>query len=283
MNRYHSLDDNDSRRKGLWISVILHILLIFFVLIPCFNSDNKKEEDQLQGIMVAFGNPEAMRKTEVLEAKMPVKQTSAKSKAAPVKNAAPKAAAVPVKQTVSKTVVEESTVSAAEEKMRQQKAEEEARRKAEAEEEARRKAEEAARLEAERKAKASAKSKFSNLFKSGDSNSEASKGQEDGKPNASALDDLSRGTGKVGTGLGSRALLHAPSIQDNTQKTGRVIVNICVKADGHVSSAKFRQKGSTTTDAHLISLAEKSARKYVFSKSSVEEQCGDVIIDFKLR
>lgn len=301
MNRYRSLDDNDNRRRGLWLSIIIHIVLFMLLLFPYFNGNDKVNEDQLQGIVVDFGNPDAEYKTPTVRASVSTPRKSSTS--TPVKATPPKASE-PVKSAStavkSKIVEDNSELIAAQKEAERKKledarleaeakkrAEEEAKKQAEAEarrqaeEEAKRRAEEEARQRAEQKA--NAKSKFSNMFKSGDDSGESSKGDENGKPNASALDNLSSGSGKVGSGLGSRELLHAPAIRDNTQKTGRVIINICVNSSGKVISAKFRQKGSTTTDAHLVRLAETSARQYVFSKSQIEEQCGDIIIDFKLR
>ncbi len=282
MNRYYSVEDNDNRRRGFWISVIIHILLLFLFLLPFFKSKQINKPDQLQGVVVALGNPDAeFRK--VAEARPPAKKATPKKTSPQVK----KTSAKPKPQThavKSKTVEDNSAVLAAKEAARKKAEAEHQRQKAA--EEARLKAEEEARMKAEEEArkKKEAKSRFSKFSsKNGSGEADASKGQENGKPNADKLKGLTKGTGRTGDGLGSRELLHAPSIQDNTQKTGRVIINICVNAQGKVIQSRFRQKGSTTTDAHLIKLAESSAKKYVFSKSQADEQCGDIIIDFKLK
>ena len=78
-------------------------------------------------------------------------------------------------------------------------------------------------------------------------------------------------------------MLKKPNIVDNTQKEGRVVVKICVDNSGKVISANYTQVGSTTTDAHLIDLAEKGVLEYLFSESPAERQCGRVFIDFRLR
>lgn len=287
MNRYLYAEEKDNRRAGLWLSILFHILLIFFFLVPCFNHFNQQMPEEPQGIMVALGDPSPQKKTyakKTYEKVQPAKPESKANKAEAVKA---KAAPARIKaETVSKTIEEESVVTAAElEKIRQAELKkkeenrkaEEARKKAEAEQ--KRLEEEQKRLEAQKKAK----SKFSSMFNSGDQNDNTSSGNPEGQPDSSVLDNLSTGKGRVGNGLGERELLYAPQIQDNTQKTGRVIINICVNQDGKVIAAKYKQKGSTTTDAHLISLAERSASKYSFSKSHIAEQCGDIIIDFKLK
>ena len=294
MNRYHSTDENDDKRKGLWISIILHIFLLFLFLVPFFKSEHKPE-DNLQGITMAFGNPEAETTPKVVQAQLPVRQSSTEAPLEKTKVPAPSTKqSSKVKTPVQSSITEDNEALQAQkekptreekqsleeaEKMKElERLKEEQRLKKEAEE--RRRLEEE-RMRKEKKSKA--KSKFSQLLKSGSSNEAANKGHLEGQPDSEALSDLTSGSGKVGTGLGSRELLHAPVIKDNTQKTGRVVINICVNAEGHVMNSKYRQKGSTTTDAHLISLAEKSARKYVFTKSQIQEQCGDIIIDFKLK
>jgi TonB family protein len=87
----------------------------------------------------------------------------------------------------------------------------------------------------------------------------------------------------VGGGLGNRGVKYEPTISDNSQKTGKVVVNVCVDKSGKVISAEYTQKGSTTTDSDLRALAERSARKFVFSESTIEKQCGTITIDFKVR
>ena len=96
--------------------------------------------------------------------------------------------------------------------------------------------------------------------KNNDTENSSSKGNPSGMPDASALEGLSEAYGKAGEGLEDRGIVYQPQIRDNTQKTGRVVVRICVDNEGNVISARFTQKGSTTTDSHLISLAEKERK-----------------------
>jgi outer membrane biosynthesis protein TonB len=87
----------------------------------------------------------------------------------------------------------------------------------------------------------------------------------------------------VNTGLGNRKVLFIPDIQDQSQKEGRIVINICVNAKGDVISARYTQKGSTTTDPYLIDLAATSARLYKFSPANAPRQCGIVHIDFVVK
>ncbi|NNL91058.1 MAG: hypothetical protein HKO66_02375 [Saprospiraceae bacterium] len=295
------INENDSKRNGFWISLLFHMVLLFLFLMPCFSYFNQEPPEQRQGVIIALGNPEAEAKTSPRKSEKPAVKTPKETTVAKKTESKPKSSKStkkesPAKKVVSKTVVDEAEIAAVKKKeAARKKADEEAekakaaklaeeRKEAERKrkiEEERQRREEKARQKAEAKSKA--KSKFSSLLGQGSENANESKGNENGKPDASALDGLSSGSGKVGDGLGERGVLHIPKIVDNTQKTGRVVVKICVDQSGKVISSKFTQKGSTTTDAHLIQVAEKNAKKYKFSKSKIEEQCGNIVIDFKLK
>lgn len=306
------IEEQRQKRDSLTMSIIIHGLLLLILLIPIISAIQKEPEPpKFQGIQVAFGAVEAERRTETKAAPAaanakPQKVSKAKpqpKKAAPPKSTnKPSAKPTPVK-IISKTVKKEAPVTAVAEPQKkskealqaeeaQRKADAKAKAKAEAEEKARLEAEEAEqkkREEAERKAaekaakKAAAKSKFNNMMNSADGTGEPSKGDPKGRPNAAALEGMTKGKGKAGNGLGDRGLLHAPDITDSSQRTGIVVVNICVNSQGKVTKANYTQKGSTTTDSHLIRLATESAKEYRFSQSKTAEQCGDITINFKLR
>ena len=277
------------------ISVIVHLFLLLILLSPCFSFINKEQPPE-SGIYVALGNPQSEMKTKSQSSKAVQKSTPQKAKTKTTKPSASKPKPTPRKSTErikSEVVQEKSNILASkveldkkkqEEAQREQKEkalrekEEAERQQREAEENARKAAE-----EAKRKAKQDAKSKFSSLLDSSDKNGKTSKGQEHGKPDAKVLEGLTTGYGQTGEGLGDRKLLFAPTINDSSQKKGRVVVKICVGKSGKVTKAKYTQRGSTTTDSYLISLAEKSAKEYKFEKSTITEQCGDIIIDFKLK
>ncbi len=305
------------KQDSLALSIVIHLLLLMLILFSLMSAGEKKPKPpQFSGIQVALGTPLAEIKTqhkssaaaptEEKEVQPPKSQPTAKAQ--PAKAAPPKKSKAQPQKVVSETVTEKAPIVAVKKKSKstdeavekqkaenaakaakaaKERAEAEAKEAAEAakkaaEEEAKRKAaEEAAKKAA---AKSAAKSKFNNIMQNTDAEQgAASKGNPLGHPDASALEGLSKGKGSAGDGLGNRSLLHAPEINDSTQKQGRVIINICVNGSGKVMSAEYTQRGSTTTDAHLIRLATSSAKKYRFSESQVEEQCGEVIIDFKLK
>lgn len=168
---------------------------------------------------------------------------------------------------------------------------EEARKKAQSEAEAKKKAEAEAKAKADAEAKKkaeyeAAKKQFGDAFGSGKGKTDkpGNQGDPDGDPDASKLEGVSTGSGMVGGGLGDRGVAFVPDIKDNSQKTGVVVVKICVNKDGVVSEPpKFTQRGSTTTDSELVSIAIASAKKFRFSKSSIDKQCGTVTINFKVQ
>lgn len=162
------------------------------------------------------------------------------------------------------------------------KAEAEAKRQAEAE--AKRKAEE----EAKRKAEADKlKNDIGGLFGDGGGKGNTGKpgnqGDPNGDPNASNLEGISTGSGRVGGGLGSRGVLKSPTVAENSQKAGTVVVSVCVDASGKVTSAEYTQRGSTTADSQLVNAAIRNAKNWQFSDGSVDKQCGTISYNFKVK
>jgi TonB family protein len=152
------------------------------------------------------------------------------------------------------------------EEQRKREAELEAQRK-KAEAEAKKRAEEEARRRAEAD---KLKNDIGGLF-------------IDGDPNASSLEGISTGTGKVGGGLGSRGVLKSPPVSQNSQKAGTVVVSVCVDSNGKVTSADFTQRGSTTADSQLVNAAIRNAKNWQFSEGAVDKQCGTISYNFKVR
>jgi len=322
MSNSLAIHEKKQKMDSLSISLLFHFFLILLLLFPIVNALSKEpEKPQFEGIQVAIGHVAAKERTKTKPAPSTAQPKEQKPKAAPAAQPhaklpvkkQPKSSSKPeAKKVVSKTLEKESTVVATKEKVVEKKKEkkvgkseaeiakekaEEAARKKAADEKAkaravadakRKAAEEAERQAAEEAAKkaaakSAAKSKFNNLLKNANGSGAPSKGDPSGHPDASALEGITKGKGKAGKGLGNRGLIYAPSITDNSQQTGRVVVNICINAKGKVTTANYTQKGSTTTDSHLIALAVSSAKKYKFSENSTPEQCGDITIDFKLK
>lgn len=144
-------------------------------------------------------------------------------------------------------------------------------------------------LEAAKKAKelSEKKSQFANLLskskKVETANSSGEEGESEGS-GSSALDATGdHSMGSIRGVLGNRKVLKIPTIKDDSQKKGRVVVKICVNATGDVVSSTYTMMGSTTSDTYLINLAEKGAKGYKFSPSTNPKECGKVTIDFLLK
>ncbi len=109
-------------------------------------------------------------------------------------------------------------------------------------------------------------------------------GDPNGDPNSDILEGISTGKGRVGGGLGSRGVRNSPTVTDNSQKTGVVVISVCVDSSGNViGTPKFTQKGSTTADSRLIDLAIQNAKRWRFDKATIDKQCGTIKYDFKVK
>lgn len=147
----------------------------------------------------------------------------------------------------------------------------------------------AAEAEAKRKAEAAqaAKDKFG--YKKGQGGGKGNTGTpgNQGDPNGNDKGDIgstTKGKGSVGGGLSDRGVVSKPTIRDNSQKTGKVRVNVCVNNSGKIVSAVYTQKGSTTTDSHLKSIAISNAKKYKFTPDpmAADKQCGHITFTFEV-
>jgi len=150
------------------------------------------------------------------------------------------------------------------------------------------------KAESDRKAKeaadyAAAKGKYGGLLNGkgtgrGNTGQAGNQGDPNGDPNAKNLEGIhTGGKGRIGGGLGNRGVISEPKITDNSQKTGVVMIKVCVNKTGSVISADYTQKGSTTNDATLINIAKRNAMKFKFTAGDVEQQCGTITYDFKVQ
>jgi len=293
----HQRQQKDQERS-LITTFVFHFILIILALLPLLYSQNPPPGQE--GILVNLGLPDmgqgednappAETSEEEEEESQPEEEVQPEpepetpkevNKPEPVKDKDiiktedPEAIALKRKKEQEK---------AQEEKERQERAEE-ARKKAEAD--AKKKAE--AEADAKRKAEAQkTKDQIGGLFDKkkpgqGETKTPGDGGDPGGDPNADKLKGISTGSGKVGGGLGSRGVRESPKVTDNSQKQGIVVLDVCVDADGKVTSAKFTQRGSSVTDSQLISLAEANAKRWKFDKGGPDKQCGTITYNFKLQ
>lgn len=301
--------ERKDQRVANTTSAIIHVFLLILLFLPLLKFPIPPPGQE--GILVSFGQPdigegddkpmtqnedpnvEPVPPTEtppVEEVKEEVKKPTPPEpkKAEPVKTPEkkvittedPSVAALKKKQ---KEDAEKAAQAEKDRKAEESRVKEEARKKAAADEAARKaEADRAAKEQAELDA---AKKQYGNVFGSGKGKTGTSGNQGDpnGDPNADNLKGISTGSGKVGGGLNGRGVKYEPQITENSQKTGRVVVNVCVDKNGSVVSAKYTQKGSTTTDATLRQIAEENAAKFKFTASEIDQQCGTITFDFKVK
>ncbi len=288
-------------RRRSWItSLAAHAVLLLLALLPFL--EFQVPPPGQQGVLVSFGVPNMgsgddrpdtqqeeevdpappSEEEEVIEEEV---ESTPEVEAAPAEPSEPESAEEVITTEDPDAVAikkqEEEARKKAEAEEEQRKIDE-ARKKAEAEAEAKRKAEEEARKKAEYE---KAKKQFGDSFGGGKGKTDkpGNQGDPDGDPDATKLEGISTGSGMVGGGLGDRGVVYEPKINDKSQKTGTVVVRVCVNRNGDVTSADYTQKGSTTTDSELRQIAITSAKKFRFAKSTIDKQCGTITITFKVR
>jgi TonB family protein len=110
---------------------------------------------------------------------------------------------------------------------------------------------------------------------------------DQGRPDGSTDSKSPVGTGKGDSGssfdLAGRSMTRTPTLEDQSQETGKVVIAVIVDKDGNVTTANGPVRGSTTTAAVLVNKALKSAKEAKFSKSpsGVEEQRGTITFVFQ--
>jgi outer membrane biosynthesis protein TonB len=282
-------NEEKHRRAGLVVSIVVHVLVLLLFLLPFIRFPVPPPGQQ--GILVSLGVPDQgegddrpeTQNMEVVEPQ-PVAQPPEPSQPTLTKQ-------TPQERKVLTSEDAEAMALRQKQQEERRREQEELDRQRRAEAKARKDAEEEARLKAEAEAKKQAeyeetKKQYGTLLSGsgkGNTGTPGNQGTPTGDPNAANLEGVSTGSGMVGGGLGSRGVRYEPTITDNSQKTGRVVLNVCVNKAGQVISADYTQRGSTTTDTDLRTLAERSAREFVFTESAIEKQCGTITIDFKVR
>ncbi len=305
-----SRNEEKNKRKGMITSIVVHTLLVMLAILPLLTYPDPPPGQE--GILVNLGIPdvgqgdenappapkeEAAPPTTREEERQPEPEEVEPEK--PVEKPQKQPEKRPEKQPERKVVTADNEAELALKKQREKEARERAEREArerarrEAEERKRREAEERARREAEERARKEAEAKkLEELIGSGlgggRGEGKGNTGQpgNQGDPNGGDSDIVTgttSGQGRVGGGLRGRGILAQPPITDRSQKTGTVMLRVCVNANGDVIEATYTQAGSTTSDARLVSLAIANAKRWKFSKGNVDRQCGTIRYDFKVR
>jgi outer membrane biosynthesis protein TonB len=111
---------------------------------------------------------------------------------------------------------------------------------------------------------------------------------DQGKPNGTPGSDNYDGSGGSGGGVSFDLAGRKPKlipIPEKTSKEGIVVVKIFVNRDGKVTRALTGQKGSTTTNSVLLSMAKEAALRASFDpkKDALEEQIGTITYNFEFK
>jgi len=266
--------------RNYLFSIGTHVIILLLLLGLSFTTISKKEDREIQhAIMVDFSDEENEQQPQIKSASA-AKARKVKSAESPQKKPVTEQTKTVEKRTLrtsQKPKTTRSTVLEEESKIVEKVVPHNDHKPSKEE------------VEAERreKEKAEKRSKFASLLSKAKDKSATGRDQPETEKEA---------TGAASTGasssihnknirgvLGNRKVLKSPVIKDQSQKKGRVVVKICVGADGKVLSSRYTMMGSTTSDTYLINLAEKGARQYLFSPSSNPKECGNVVIDFQLK
>jgi TonB family protein len=117
----------------------------------------------------------------------------------------------------------------------------------------------------------------------GETSKSGDQGRPDGSPDAKSHTGSGKGDSGISYDLVGRQMVRKPSLSDQSQETGKVVIEVVVDKDGNVTSANGPARGSTTAAQVLVNKAKQAAREAKFSKSpeGVEEQRGTITFVFK--
>ncbi|HEY9004111.1 MAG TPA: energy transducer TonB [Mucilaginibacter sp.] len=108
-----------------------------------------------------------------------------------------------------------------------------------------------------------------------------------GNPNGSNLSNNYNGTGSGngGLALGNRSWVSRPTVDDNHQRAGKIIVQIQVDKNGNVISATAGAKGTTIVDYDLFNKCKQAALNAKFNPSdnAPDVQVGYITFTFKVK
>ncbi len=112
---------------------------------------------------------------------------------------------------------------------------------------------------------------------------------DQGKPNGNINSDNYTGNGGTGNsgvaisrGLTGRSITRFPSFEDDFNENAKIAVDIRVDESGHVTSAAYQSRGSTSSSATLKSIALRKAKDLKFNNGD-GESIGTVIFNFRLK
>ena len=293
-----SRQEERNKKRGMMLSIFIHTGIILLALLPLLTYPDPPPGQE--GILVNLGLPDMGEgeenappaAAEAPEPAEPQEEVSEPEVSQPETRPEPKPETRPEPVRERETVTtEDPSEVALREKRRKEQAEAERRQKEQQERE-RREREAREQAEAQQRAKEAEAQRLKDMLSGGLSGSGEGKGntgtpgnQGDpgGDPNSDILEGISTGSGRVGGGLGSRGVMRSPTVTDNSQDRGTVVVYVCVDAAGSITEARVTQRGTTATSKRLIDKAVANARQWKFSKGDADKQCGTITYNFKVQ
>lgn len=281
MQALHVEKEKKERRKAMLLSFLFHLSAVILLMLPLLQyPDPPPGQD---GILIALGNPD--KGTGPIEPGGPEEPTPVEQTEEPIPEEKPAEEVKPsekvktVDPLIAERELEINRKKAAEKKEKEEK---DLKEKQEAAERVRIEKE---REEAIKKEEEEAAALIKNIKKgSGGTSGKTGKGgQVNGDENGKVEEGISTGTGMVGGGLGGRGVVSSPSLKDDSNNRGTVVVAICLDKDGNVTEAKFQLQGSTVTSGKLRDLAVNNAKQWRFKPGIEERQCGIITYTFKVQ
>ena len=116
---------------------------------------------------------------------------------------------------------------------------------------------------------------------SGDTASEIGNGDDGDAPDGQSLGEMEFD----GDGIFGRKVIYRADVAQIAEKSGRVVVNLCINNAGTVSHAAFNRKASTIMESNYVKKAMDVASNYLFEQdySAPPVQCGQLSFIFQLQ
>ncbi len=275
------LNEDNNRKRGLRISIGLHILIILLALIPFLSNLQPDEPEQAKFVTIDFtdfkpasregakpqkvktaSKPKKQVKKSVPQAKpVPKPKPTPQTKPKPVLTAPTKE--TPIKTTPKKT--EEVKDEAPLEKPTEDKTPE-----APAEEEA------AADRQTDDPdgAEAASDSEVDKATESGSGTGNKSDGKADDGINWGEV---------TGEGIFSRRVIYRADVRKITEEEGKIVIRLCINRDGRVVFAQ-NDDATTISDPAIVRKAIQLTTKYRFERdyTAPEKQCGKLTYIFTI-
>jgi len=301
-----------STNRGFIISGIVHLLL--FLILFFIALENPPKQDAIDAIVLDFGDsPEGSGgNSDSYGGGSPEQSTSEPdmSNYTPPKTTATTTASSTSKSTASNTVTSYDPEAVALEKQKKLEAYQQAQVLKAQKKLEEQKQKEAAELLKKQQEEQAYKDAVASTFKKGKNSGTGGSGSGSGSGTGngtgsgsgsggqgnnggSGSGDGFGGGGSGGSGggagtdysLSGRSLLSKKVPFNNSQKAGKIVIQIKVGQDGNVIFAQGPYKGSTSTDAYLVKISEEAAYKFKFSSNSdaAEEQFGTITFKFSVQ